>query len=117
MISSIVIIWDQMTFKYYNTTREVLTLFLTAFIEPILYHPMIAFFSLKGYFSYITSRELAWGTMTRQGFDSDEDKKKKKQEEKERSGTINDDDNTPNDKNTKGQKPSIFDRLKRKRNQ
>ena len=35
---------------------------------------MILFFSLKGYYSYITSRELAWGTMTRQGFDSDKDK-------------------------------------------
>merc|ERR1711916_427128 len=77
MISSLVIIWDQMTFKYYNTTREVLSLFFTAFIEPILYHPLIMFFSLKGYFSFITSRELAWGTMTRQGFDKEEDKKNK----------------------------------------
>ena len=117
MISSIVIIWDQMTFKYYNTTREVLTLFLTAFIEPILYHPMIMFFSLKGYFSYITSRELAWGTMTRQGFDSDEDKNKKKQEERDASGTINDDDNTTNDRNAKRKKSSIFNLLKGKRNQ
>jgi hypothetical protein len=76
MISSIVIIWDQMTFKYYNTTREVLTLFLTAFIEPIIYHPLIMFFSLKGYFSFITSQELAWGTMTRKGFDNDDKNKK-----------------------------------------
>jgi len=88
MISSIVIIWDQMTFKYYNTTREVVTLFLTAFIEPILYHPMILFFSLKGYFSYIMYRELAWGTITRQGFDSDEQRKKKKE------GKTNSDDTT-----------------------
>ena len=73
------------------------------------------FFSLKGYFSFITSRELAWGTMTRQGFDSDEDKKKKKQEERDRSGTINDDDNTTNDRNAKAKKPSILDRLKRKK--
>ncbi|WP_226742916.1 glycosyltransferase family 2 protein [Polaribacter gangjinensis] len=89
MISSVVIIWDQMTFKYYNTTREVLTLFVTAFIEPIIYHPMIMFFSLKGYYSFITSRELAWGTMTRQGFET---------EKKEGDA----DNNNPNDFNSSG---------------
>jgi cellulose synthase/poly-beta-1,6-N-acetylglucosamine synthase-like glycosyltransferase len=102
MISSVVIIWDQMTFKYYNTTREVLTLFLTAFIEPILYHPLIMFFSLKGYFSYITSRELAWGTMTRKGFDNDDEKKKK-------------DNSNDSSNNSKDKKPSVFDRLKNKK--
>jgi len=107
MISSIVIIWDQMTFKYYNTTREVVTLFLTAFIEPILYHPMILFFSLKGYFSYIMSRELAWGTMTRQGFDSEEQIKKKEE------GKTNDENNA--DDTTKEKKISIFERLKKKK--
>jgi hypothetical protein len=91
-----------MTFKYYNTTREVLTLFLTALIEPILYHPMIMFFSLKGYFSYITSRELAWGTMTRKGFDNEDDKKQN-----------NGGDNSGNNSNDK--KPGIFDRLKNKK--
>jgi len=102
MISSVVIIWDQMTFKYYNTTREVISLFLTAFIEPILYHPLIMFFSLKGYFSFITSRELAWGTMTRQGFEKEDDKK----------GGGNKGNNSGGD-NTK--RKSIFDRLKNKK--
>ena len=101
MISAIVIIWDQMTFKYYNTTREVATLFITALIEPFLYHPMIMFFSLKGYFSYITSRELAWGTMTRQGFDKDDDKK--------------DDGSNKSDDGTQEKKSSIFDKLKKKK--
>jgi cellulose synthase/poly-beta-1,6-N-acetylglucosamine synthase-like glycosyltransferase len=105
MISSVVIIWDQMTFKYYNTSREVLSLFLTAFIEPILYHPLIVFFSLKGYFSYITSRELAWGTMTRQGFDN-ENKKKKDDPN---------DNGTKNGTDAKDKKPSIFERLKRRK--
>ncbi len=82
LISSVVIIWDQMTFKYYKTTREVASLFVTAIIEPIIYHPMIMFFSLKGYFSYITSRELAWGTMTRQGFEGSDEKEKKNKKEK-----------------------------------
>ena len=91
-----------MTFKYYNTTREVLTLFLTAIIEPIIYHPLIVFFSMRGYLSFISSRELAWGTMTRQGFDCDESE--------------NDGSDSENDGNkTKEKKASIFERLKKKK--
>jgi hypothetical protein len=111
MISSIVIIWDQMTFKYYNTTKEVLSLFMTAFLEPLLYHPLIVFFSLKGYFSYITSQELAWGTMTRKGFDIEDDQKKKSKIQSK-----NKNDSDPNSNNNFGKKkPSLFDRLKNKK--
>ena len=101
MISTVVIIWDQMTFKYYETSKEVWTLFFTALIEPFIYHPMILFFSLKGYYSYITSRELAWGTMTRQGFDSDD-------KDKEDDYTKNDSQNSDN--NTSVKKSSTFDK-------
>jgi cellulose synthase/poly-beta-1,6-N-acetylglucosamine synthase-like glycosyltransferase len=101
MISTVVIIWDQMTFKYYETSKEVWTLFVTALIEPFTYHPMILFFSLKGYYSYITSRELTWGTMTRQGFDSDD-------KDKEDDYTKNDSQNSDN--NTSVKKSSTFDK-------
>jgi hypothetical protein len=96
-----------MTFKYYNTTREVLTLFLTAFIEPILYHPMIVFFSLRGYFSYITSQELAWGTMTRRGFDSEDDQNEKYDNKKDGDGNSG--------SNSGGKKPSVFERLRNRK--
>jgi hypothetical protein len=71
------------------------------------------FFSLKGYYSFITSRELAWGTMTRQGFEGD-----KKDENAENNS--NNDNNTPNDSNNLGgqqkqKRPSILDRLKEKK--
>jgi cellulose synthase/poly-beta-1,6-N-acetylglucosamine synthase-like glycosyltransferase len=103
MISTVVIIWDQMTFKYYETSKEVWALFVTALIEPFTYHPMILFFSLKGYYSYITSRELTWGTMTRQGFDSDD-----KDKDKEDDYTENDSQNSDN--NTSVKKSSTFDK-------
>lgn len=89
-----------MTFKYYKTTQEVLTLFVTALLEPFMYHPLIMFFSLKGYYSYITSRELAWGTMTRQGFDKKEGDKKN-------------DNNKPNDSGKKENRPNIFQKNKK----
>ncbi|MBT4413753.1 MAG: glycosyltransferase [Polaribacter sp.] len=110
MISSLVIIWDQMTFKYYNTTREVLTLFITAFLEPLFYHWMIMLFSIEGYFSYFTSGELAWGTMTRQGFDTAEERKEEKKKNKD---NINDGNNPNNNK--KENKSSIFENLNKKK--
>lgn len=69
MISTMVILWDQITFKYYKTFREVLSLILMVFLEPFIYHPLIVFFAIKGYINYFTSKEFEWGTMTRQGFD------------------------------------------------
>jgi hypothetical protein len=72
---------------------------------------MIMFFSLKGYFSYITSRELAWGTMTRQGFDNEDDKKKKS--DSNRDGN-NDGGNSSGNSGEK--KPSIFEKLKGNKN-
>jgi len=77
MISILVIIWDNITFKYYEKFSEVLRLVLVAVLEPFLYHPLIVFFGIKGYFTFITSKELAWGTMTRKGVANTEQKKQK----------------------------------------
>lgn len=71
MISTMVVLWDQITFKYYKTFREVVSLVLMTIIEPILYHPLIMYFALHGYVTYFTKKEFSWGTMTRQGFDED----------------------------------------------
>lgn len=71
MISTLVVLWDQITFKYYKTFREVMSLVLMVILEPILYHPLIMFFAIKGYISFFSSKEFEWGAMTRQGFDAD----------------------------------------------
>ncbi|MBW2962865.1 glycosyltransferase family 2 protein [Mesonia aestuariivivens] len=67
MISTLVVIWDNITFKYYRNFTEVLKLILVAFLEPILYHPLITFFGIRGYLKFLFSKELKWGTMTRKG--------------------------------------------------
>ncbi|MEZ5046744.1 MAG: glycosyltransferase family 2 protein [Chitinophagaceae bacterium] len=69
-ITTMVVLWDQITFKYYRTFWEVLKLIFLAFLEPFIYHPLIMFFSIKGYISYFSSKEFEWGSMTRQGFDT-----------------------------------------------
>lgn len=69
MISTMVILWDQITFKYYKSFYEVLKLVLMVFLEPFIYHPLIMFFAIRGYIDYFLAREFEWGSMTRQGFD------------------------------------------------
>jgi len=76
MITTLALLWDQITFKYYKTWGEVIGLCLMAFLEPFIYHPLILFFALKGYFNAITGRKHVWGNMQRQGFGAQSKKKK-----------------------------------------
>jgi cellulose synthase/poly-beta-1,6-N-acetylglucosamine synthase-like glycosyltransferase len=68
MITTVAILWDQLIHRYYKSWREVAGLCMMAFLEPILYHPLIVFFALKGYFNFLTNRKHSWGNMQRQGF-------------------------------------------------
>lgn len=68
MISTLALLWDQLTFRYYKTWREVMGLSMMAFIEPLVYHPLIVFYALKGYYNFATGRKHTWGNMQRQGF-------------------------------------------------
>lgn len=68
MITTIAILWDQLTFRYYKTWREVAYLCMTPFMEFFLYHPLIVFFALRGYFYFLTGRKSTWGNMQRRGF-------------------------------------------------
>lgn len=68
MIATIAILWDNFIFKYYKRWYEVFGLCLMAFIEPIIYHPLIVFFAIKGYYNYLTGKKHTWGNMQRQGF-------------------------------------------------
>ncbi|WP_247654805.1 glycosyltransferase family 2 protein [Chitinophaga varians] len=68
MITTIAILWDQLTFRYYKTWKEVAFLCMTAFLEFVIYHPVIVFFSLRGYYYFLTGKQVSWGNMQRQGF-------------------------------------------------
>ena len=43
-------------------------LIIAALLEPFIYHPLIVFFSLRGYMKFLTKQRIVWGEMTRQGF-------------------------------------------------
>jgi cellulose synthase/poly-beta-1,6-N-acetylglucosamine synthase-like glycosyltransferase len=68
MITTLAVLWDQIVYKHYKTWREVVGLASMAFIEPFVYHPLIVFFALRGYFNFITGKKHTWGNMQRQGF-------------------------------------------------
>lgn len=76
MITTISILWDQITFRYYKTWKEVFYLCVTPFMEFFLYHPLIVFFSLRGYYFFLTGKKHTWGDMQRRGFESGNKNKK-----------------------------------------
>ena len=68
MISSLSVLWDQLTFQYYKTWRDVISVISMVFIEMIIYHPLIVVFSLRGYYFHLSNRTHSWGNMQRRGF-------------------------------------------------
>ena len=68
MISTLAVLWDQLTFQYYKTWGDVVRICSMVFIEMLIYHPLIVIFALRGYFFYLTNRKHTWGNMQRQGF-------------------------------------------------
>ena len=67
-MSLMTISYDLRVKKQYQTYSEYLKLILFSSLEAVLYHPLIVFFSLKGYWQFLTRRNFSWGAMTRQGF-------------------------------------------------
>lgn len=68
MITILAVLWDELTFKQYSSKKEIFKLCAVAFLEPIVYHPIVLFYALKGNFYFFTGKTLAWGNMTRVGF-------------------------------------------------
>lgn len=50
---------------------------LATLVEAFLYHPLIVFFSIKGYINFLTRKNFKWGQMTRQGFDNSSEREAK----------------------------------------
>lgn len=67
MLSAFVIFFDYLSGGSYNNNKSYLWLLLAALLEPFIYHPLIVFFSIKGYYNYLTGKRAVWGEMTRQG--------------------------------------------------
>lgn len=66
-ITTLSLVWNQIIFKHYKW-HEVLYLCFTALWEPIIYHPIVLFSSLKGYAFQLAGKQHSWGNMQRKGF-------------------------------------------------
>ena len=53
--------------NWHNREHSYLHLLAAAFLEPIIYHPLISYCSNVGYFQYITKTTAVWKPIQRQG--------------------------------------------------
>ncbi len=67
-LSFISVFLDRKIFNYYKSGTITLGISAMAFLEPFLYHPLITYCCLKGYFEEFIGKKKAWGEMTRKGF-------------------------------------------------
>ena len=59
-------LWYERLLERRFKNREYFRLILFCLVEPIIYHPLIVFFNIRGYIDYLTKSSFEWGTMTRQ---------------------------------------------------
>lgn len=59
---------DQIIYKHYTGVKEVLILIFMIFVEPIVFHPINVYASIKGYWHFLRQKEQKWGIQVRQGF-------------------------------------------------
>jgi cellulose synthase/poly-beta-1,6-N-acetylglucosamine synthase-like glycosyltransferase len=69
-ITLISVFLDQIIYKHYTGIKEVLILIFMIFIEPIAFHPINIYASIKGYWHFLRQKEQKWGTQVRQGFNN-----------------------------------------------
>lgn len=60
------IFFEEITFHKYEKRRDVAKLILTAFLEPILFHPLVMLMNIKGNIDKIFNKK-EWGRMERNG--------------------------------------------------
>lgn len=68
MVSTLAILYDQVSNRTYRTWREVASLCIMPFIEMFVFHPMVVIFAIRGYYFALTGKKAGWGAMQRTGF-------------------------------------------------
>ena len=56
------------SFKHYDKPKQIVLLCLAAYLEPFLYHPILVYGQILGYYKKLFKIKSGWGTMTRKGF-------------------------------------------------
>jgi len=66
--STYAILFDHLAYHRYKKKRMIVKLLLTAWVEPILFHPLIVYWAMCGNFDFFIRKKKTWGNMTRVGF-------------------------------------------------
>jgi cellulose synthase/poly-beta-1,6-N-acetylglucosamine synthase-like glycosyltransferase len=68
LFSSYAILYEELTFHAYEKRKDIILMFFTALLEPVIYHPLVLFAALWGNFDYFINHKRVWGKMERKGF-------------------------------------------------
>jgi poly-beta-1,6-N-acetyl-D-glucosamine synthase len=66
-MSTWAVLFEEMTFHKYKSKMDVMYLIITGLLEPIFYHPLTVFWSIRGNIDYLRGVR-SWGKMDREGF-------------------------------------------------
>ena len=67
LLTSIIVSYDLWVGTHFQRKRDYLWFALASLLEPLFYHPINVFFSLRGYIKQILGTQMVWGNMTRKG--------------------------------------------------
>jgi len=67
-IGTLMLVYEQYVKQNYSSIHDKLKVWIMLLFEPFLYHPILVYFSIKGYLNFFLSRKVEWGKMTREGF-------------------------------------------------
>lgn len=68
VFGSLAIFYDIMIENQYKRKRDSLKLLILPFFEPFIYHPILLYFSIRGFVRYFKFGQVNWGAMTRKGY-------------------------------------------------
>jgi heme O synthase-like polyprenyltransferase len=67
VFSVFAILMEVMTYNQYKKRSEIVSLILTALLEPLIFHPFTIWAAVKGNIDLLQKKK-SWGEMSRQGF-------------------------------------------------
>ena len=70
LLTMVIISYDTWVGTSFKRKKDYLWFVLASLLEPIFYHPMNTYFSLRGYWKHIWGTQMVWGNMTRKGVQS-----------------------------------------------
>ncbi len=68
MFSLYAILWEVWSYNQYQRTKDVFLLIACAFLEPILFQPIVVWSSVQGNYKKLFRVPAGWGTQVRKGF-------------------------------------------------